>query len=489
MDHKSLQDFVDRTWDSSIVPALTEYIRIPNKSPFFDPEWVAHGHMDRAVALIEGWCRARAIAGLTVEVVRLPNRTPLIFMEIPGSGKDTVLMYGHLDKQPEFTGWLPGTGPWEPVMKGDKLYGRGGADDGYAAFASLTAIEALQRANIPHARCVVLIEACEESGSYDLPAYIDHLEPRIGDVSLIVCLDSGCGDYERLWSTTSLRGLVAGNLVVEVLKEGVHSGDASGIVASSFRIARTLLSRLEDEETGKIRLDALHVKIPREREKQAKATAKVLGKAVFSKYPWVPGMKPMKKDGAELMLNRTWRPTLSITGVAGIPEMGNAGNVLRPSTALKLSIRVPPTGDAELATKKLKKLLEKDPPYGAKVRFEPEKGASGWNAPALASWLEKSVSSASKAAFGKDACYMGEGGSIPFMGMLGKKFPKAQFLITGVLGPQSNAHGPNEFLHVPTGKKLTACVARVLADHFAREKDGASSGAAPRSAKKRAKRK
>jgi acetylornithine deacetylase/succinyl-diaminopimelate desuccinylase-like protein len=360
-------------------------------------------------------------------------------------------------------------------MKGDKLYGRGGADDGYAAFASLTAIEALQRAKIPHARCVVLIEAGEESGSPDLPAYIDHLEKRIGQVSLIVCLDSGCGDYERLWSTTSLRGLVAGNLVVEVLKEGVHSGDASGIVASSFRIARNLLSRVEDPETGKIQLHKLHVKIPKERQKQAKATAKVLGKAIWSKFPWVEGMQPMKKDPAELMLNRTWRPTLSVTGVAGIPDMHSAGNVLRPQTALKLSVRLPPTGDADLATKKLKKLLEKDPPYGAKVRFEAEKGAAGWNAPALAQWLEKSVSAASKASFGKDACYMGEGGSIPFMGMLGKKFPKAQFLITGVLGPHSNAHGPNEFLHVPTGKKVTACVARVVADHFVREA-GASGG-------------
>jgi len=472
MDHKSLQEFVDSTWDSSILPALTEYIRIPNKSPYFDAEWVAHGHMDRAVALIEAWCRAREIAGLTVEVVRLPNRTPLIYMEIPGSGKDTVLLYGHLDKQPEFTGWMAGTGPWEPVMKGDKLYGRGGADDGYAAFASLTAIEALQRAKIPHARCVVLIEAGEESGSPDLPAYIEHLEKRIGDVSLIVCLDSGCGDYERLWSTTSLRGLIAGNLVVEVLKEGVHSGDASGVVASSFRIARHLLSRLEDPETGKIKLDELHVKIPKERVKQTKATAKVLGKAVYSKFPWIEGMKPMKKHPSELMLNRTWRPTLSVTGVAGIPDMGSAGNVLRPFTSLKLSIRIPPTGDSDLATKKLKKLLEKDPPYGAKVRFEAEKGAAGWNAPALAPWLEKSVAAASKASFGKDACYMGEGGSIPFMGMLGKKFPKAQFLITGVLGPHSNAHGPNEFLHVPTGKKVTACVARVIADHFVREAAG-----------------
>jgi len=469
MDHKNLQEFVNRVWDASILPTLTEYIRIPNKSPYFEADWQKLGHMDRAVALIEAWCRSREIQGLVVEVLRPPNRTPLIYMEVPGSGPDTVLLYGHLDKQPEFTGWNEGTGPWEPVLKGDRLYGRGGADDGYAAFASLTAIEALQRQGVAHARCVILIEACEESGSYDLPAYIDHLEQRIGDVSLVVCLDSGCGDYERLWSTTSLRGLIAGNLVVEVLKEGVHSGDASGIVASSFRIARTVLSRLEDEETGKIYLKELHVKIPKQRQKQAKSAAKVLKKAVYDKYTWVEGMKPMKKDPAELLLNRTWRPTLSITGVAGIPQMKSAGNVLRPSTSLKLSIRVPPTGDAEVATKKLKKLLEKDPPYGAKVRFEPEKGASGWHAPELAPWLEKAVAKASKATFGKDACYMGEGGSIPFMGMLGKKFPKAQFLITVVLGPHSNAHGPNEFLHIPTGKKLTASVAMVLADHHVRD--------------------
>jgi acetylornithine deacetylase/succinyl-diaminopimelate desuccinylase-like protein len=353
-------------------------------------------------------------------------------------------------------------------MRGDKLYGRGGADDGYAAFASLTAIEALKRQKAEHARCVILIEACEESGSYDLPYYIEALSKRIGDVSLVICLDSGCGNYDQLWSTTSLRGLVAGNLVVEVLKEGVHSGDGSGIVASSFRILRQLLSRLEDEKTGAILPKELHMPIPDQRVKQAKAAATVLGDAVYSKYPWVDGMKPIQSDPVELMLNRTWRPALSITGVRGIPDLNDAGNVLRPMTAVKISLRVPPSADADKATAYLKTLFEKDPPYGAKVRFEAEKNASGWDAPALAPWLETSVSNASKTYFGKDAVYMGEGGSIPFMGMLGKKFPKAQFLITGVLGPHSNAHGPNEFLHIPTGKRLTSCVAQVVNDHAKR---------------------
>ena len=468
MDKKSTSEIVDRVWNESIVPAITEYIKIPNKSPYFDPDWQKHGHMDRAVKLIEGWCRSREIEGMKIEVVRLEGRTPVIFMEIPGTTNETVLLYGHLDKQPEFTGWLEGLGPWEPVLRGDKLYGRGGADDGYAAFASLTAIEALKRQKAEHARCVIIIEACEESGSYDLPYYIEALQKRIGDVSLVICLDSGCGNYDQLWSTTSLRGLVAGNLVVEVLKEGVHSGDGSGIVASSFRILRQLLSRLEDEKTGAILPKELHMPIPDQRVKQAKAAATVLGDAVYSKYPWVDGMKPIQTDTVELMLNRTWRPALSITGVRGIPDLNDAGNVMRPMTAVKVSLRVPPSGDADKATQFLKTLFEKDPPYGAKVRFEAEKNASGWDAPALAPWLETSVANASKTYFGKDAVYMGEGGSIPFMGMLGKKFPKAQFLITGVLGPHSNAHGPNEFLHIPTGRRLTACVAQVVHDHAKR---------------------
>jgi acetylornithine deacetylase/succinyl-diaminopimelate desuccinylase-like protein len=470
LDPKAVQQFVGETWDKSIVPTLCEYIKIPNKSPAFDKEWKANGHMDRAVELIAGWCKGRNLPGLKLDVVRLKNekgveRTPVIFMEIPGQSKETVLLYGHLDKQPEMTGWNEGLGPWTPVIRGDKLYGRGGADDGYAAFGSLTAIEALIRQGVPHARCVVLIEGCEESGSYDLPAYVDHLAPRIGTPSLIVCLDSGCGNYEQLWGTTSLRGLVGGDLSVEVLTEGVHSGDASGIVASSFRILRQLLSRIENPDTGEVLVPELHAEVPKDRQEQAKIVAKVLGKEIHSKFPFVPGMRPMADDLVQLVLNRTWRPTVSIVGIDGIPPVSSAGNVLRPRTVARLSIRVPPTVDADKAGARLKKILESDPPYGARVTFTYEKSGSGWNAPAMVRWLEESVERASKTYFGKPAVYNGEGGSIPFMGMLGAKFPKAQFLITGLLGPGSNAHGPNEFLHIPSGKSLTASVASVLADH------------------------
>jgi acetylornithine deacetylase/succinyl-diaminopimelate desuccinylase-like protein len=468
MDSKKLSGFVDALWDEQIVPQLTEYIKIPNKSPMFDAQWAEHGYMEQAVALMEAWARAQPIAGMQLEVVRLPGRTPLIFVEIPGTdaaSTDTVLLYGHLDKQPEMTGWSAHLGPWKPVLEGDRLYGRGGADDGYAIFGSLAAILALKTQNVPHARCVVMIEACEESGSYDLPYYVEHLAARIGKPSLIVCLDSGCGNYDQLWLTTSLRGLTGGNLVVKVLEEGVHSGDASGVVASSFRILRQVLSRLEDDVSGKIKPQELHVEIPAQRALQAKRTAEILGDCVYSKFPWVPGMQPMNADLTALVLNRTWRPALSVTGVGGLPALDSAGNVLRPYTAVKLSLRVPPTLDAQNGGEFLKRLLESDPPYGAKVTFELEKASSGWDAPVLASWLERSVDAASQAFFGAPAAYQGEGGSIPFMGMLGEKFPGAQFLITGVLGPHSNAHGPNEFLHIPTGKRMSMCVAQVIADH------------------------
>ena len=482
MDTVKVDRYVAEKWDDDIVPQLVEYIRIPNKSPMFDKDWVANGYMEQAVQLMERWAKAQSVPGMQVEVVRLEGRTPLIFIEIPATGSetgaDTVLLYGHLDKQPEMTGWDDDLGPWVPVIKGDKLYGRGGADDGYAIFGSLAAIQALQQQGVPHARCVVLIEACEESGSYDLPAYVDHLADRIGKPSLVVCLDSGCGNYEQLWCTTSLRGLAGGNFTVKVLEEGVHSGDASGVVPSSFRLLRQLLSRLEYERTGRILPEGLQVEIPADRLAQAQEAAHVLDTAVFDKFPFLPGMTPMAEDLAELVLNRTWRPALSVTGVDGMPPLSSAGNVLRPYTSVKLSLRLPPTLDGKLAGQLLKDLLENDAPNGAQVSLELEKASTGWNAPALAPWLEAAIDQSSQEFFGKPAMYMGEGGTIPFMGMLGEKFPGAQFMITGVLGPHSNAHGPNEFLHIPMGKAVTACVARVMAEHNAASLRGETTGVA-----------
>ncbi len=482
MDASRVEAFVSKKWDDEIVPRLVDYIRIPCKSPMFDADWVANGYMDQAVELMTNWAQAQGLDGMNLEVVRLEGRTPLIYIEVPaangGSDEDCVLLYGHLDKQPEMTGWDEDLGPWKPVIKGDLLYGRGGADDGYAIFGSLTAILALREQGLPHSRCVILIEACEESGSYDLPAYVDHLAPRIGKPSLVVCLDSGCGNYEQLWCTTSLRGLTGGNLTVRVLHEGVHSGDASGVVPSSFRILRSLLSRIEDETTGRILIEDLHVEVPAERLAQAREAARVLDTAVFDKLPFLDGMVPMAEELTDLVLNRTWRPALSVTGVDGMPPLASAGNVLRPFTAVKLSLRLPPTMDGKRAGELLEKALTENPPYGAHVTLDLEKASSGWNAPAMSPWLDRAIDDASRAFFGQPAMYMGEGGSIPFMGMLGEKFPGAQFMITGVLGPHSNAHGPNEFLHIPMGKRVTASVSHVIHQHHLASQRGETQGVA-----------
>jgi acetylornithine deacetylase/succinyl-diaminopimelate desuccinylase-like protein len=466
MDPSAATQFIDTAWNDRVVPALREYITIPNQSPAFDPQWQEHGHMERAVALIADWVRRQHVPGLELEVIRLPGRTPLLWMEVPGDSDDTVLLYGHLDKQPPLQGWDEGLGPWTPVIRDGRLYGRGAADDGYAAFACAVAIQALRAQRQSHARCVVLIEACEESGSGDLPAYMEALADRIGTPSLVICLDSGCGNYDQLWVTTSLRGLIGGTLSVTVLREGVHSGGASGIVPSSFRIARQLVERLEDANTGAVRLRSLYVDIPSERIAQTGAAAAVLGSSVTDSFPFAGGTTAVQSDVTELLLSRTWRPQLEVIGAAGFPALDSAGNVLRPQTALKLSLRLPPTLDAVAATTALQKLLTADPPYGAQVTFTPEQSATGWNAPSLAPWLEESLARASRDCFGRAVCYQGEGGTIPFMAMLGERFPRAQFVITGVLGPHSNAHGPNEFLHLATGSRLTACVAAILADHY-----------------------
>jgi acetylornithine deacetylase/succinyl-diaminopimelate desuccinylase-like protein len=379
-------------------------------------------------------------------------------------------------------GWADGYGPWTPVMNGDKLFGRGSADDGYAMYGALSAVLALHDQKIPHARIVIMIEACEESGSYDLPYYVDHLIDRIGDVSLVICLDSGCGNYDQWWLTTSLRGNATGVLTVKVLDEGVHSGDASGIVPSSYRIANELIARIENPKSGKIVLKDLQAKVPADRMAQAKVTAKILKRAVWDKFPFANGTKPVSNDSVELILNRTWRPQLSVTGAAGLPEPLNAGNVMLPYTTVKLSMRTPPTVDAVKAGNAMKKVLTRSIPYGADVSFEMEPSMTGWNAPSFTPWLDKAVNEAARAAFGRPPAFMGEGGSIPFMAMLGEKFPGTQFVVTGVLGPHSNAHGPNEFLHIPTGKRVTQAVAHVLAAHGR----AASEPAAP--ARKKAKR-
>jgi acetylornithine deacetylase/succinyl-diaminopimelate desuccinylase-like protein len=475
---------VTRAWDEDITAQLHQYIEIPAKSPGFDADWSAHVHLERVLQDAARWVEAQKVPGLKLEIVRLNDahgkpRTPVIFFEVPAhqhASNQTVLMYGHLDKQPEFNGWRNDLGPWTPKLEtgrdgAARLYGRGGADDGYAVYASVAAIQALKAQGVPHPRIVGLIETCEESGSYDLLPYVDALKSRLGDVALVVCLDSGAGNYDQLWLTTSLRGMASGVLRVDILTEGVHSGDASGLVPSSFRIMRQVLDRLEDSKTGRLLPEIFHCEIPAERVAQAKQTAAILGDEVYKRFPWAhydcggstSFALPTTTDPVQALINRTWLPTLSVTGAEGFPALKDAGNVLRPYTAFKLSLRLPPLVDAATAVEQLKTLLEDNAPYQAKVTFDSAGGASGWNAPETAPWLQSALDQASQAYYGAPCGFIGQGGTIPLMNMLEKGFPKAQMMVCGVLGPKSNAHGPNEFLHVDYAKKITASVASVMA--------------------------
>jgi acetylornithine deacetylase/succinyl-diaminopimelate desuccinylase-like protein len=474
LNAEQAQSQISALWDAQIVPELQDYIRIPAKSPTFDADWAAHGYIDAVVQQTAAWIESQKVSGLTLEIVRLPGRTPVLFFEVAAShstSTQTVLMYGHLDKQPEFSGWRNDLGPWTPKLEDGKLYGRGGADDGYAAYAAIAAIQALKSQNAPHPRIVGLIETCEESGSYDLLPYVDALKSRIGDVGLVVCLDSGAGNYDQLWVTSSLRGTAGGVLKVEVLTEGVHSGDASGLVPSSFRIMRQVLDRLEDSATGRLLPASFYCEVPPDRLQQAKATAAILGDEIHKRFPWAhydctgsgAFTLPTTTDPVQGLLNRTWMPTLSVTGAEGLPALRDAGNVLRPYTAFKLSLRLPPLVQADVAVQELKALLEDNAPYQARVTFEHAGGATGWNAPSHAAWFDDALQAASQSHFGADCAYIGQGGTIPLMNMLSKGFPNAQMLVCGVLGPKSNAHGPNEFLHIPYAKKLTAAVAQVIA--------------------------
>ena len=464
MNSENLKKHIHDFWDSEIVPTLVDYIKIPNKSPSFDPDWEKHGHMDKVLNLAANWTEKNKPVGSEMIIKKSPGRTPLLLLDIPGTKEGNILMYGHLDKQPEMEGWNDDLGPWKPVIKDEKLYGRGGADDGYALFASIASINALKEQKIDHPRILVLIEFSEESGSPDLPHYMDLCSDIIGSPDLVICLDSGAGDYKRFWTTTSLRGLIGLKMKVSVLKEGVHSGGASGHVPSSFRIARSLLSRLEDEKTGEILLEELNTEIPNYRIEETKNLVSILGNEVVEEFPWKNGMKPSTDDNVEGVLRRTWRPALSIVGSDGMPSTANAGNVLRPYTTLQLSMRIPPMVDPKKAVDAIEKILKDDIPYGASVELEFEEAAEGWNAPESKTWLLDAIEKASKKYFNQMPCTIGEGGTIPFMAMLGKQFPEAQFVITGVLGPQSNAHGPNEFLHIPFAKNLTCCISSIITD-------------------------
>ena len=465
----AMRETVRRLWADDILPSLSGLVAIPALSPGFDPDWANSGHLAAAVEHVRNWLGSRAIPGASIDVVELPGRSPVLLLDVPATegaeDKGTVLLYGHLDKQPPLGGWSEGLGPWKPVVKDGKLYGRGSADDGYAGYAATAALEALREAGGSHARAVVLLETGEESGSPDLPAYLEHLSDRLGEVTFVVCLDSGGNDYERMWLTTSLRGLVQLHLTVRVLDSGQHSGLASGVVPSSFRVLRELLDRVENAETGHLLLDELYVDIPADRAAEAEAAAAAAPGAMKKAFPLHGGTTTVHEDEVELLLNNSWRPTLSVIGASGFPEPIDAGNVLRAHSTLALGFRLPPTADSAAALGALEKALTTDVPYSATVELAGLEHADGWNAPATAPWLSASLDEVSSTVFNAPWRAMGLGGSIPFMGLLGEKYPNAQFLVTGALGPDSNAHVPDEWLNLAQAERVTTAVAHILHAH------------------------
>ncbi|WP_020669218.1 M20/M25/M40 family metallo-hydrolase [Amycolatopsis nigrescens] len=472
MDPESLRTSVRTAWRGDALRSLSDFVRIPALSPAFDADWVSSKYLHEAVEHVRGWLESRRLPGASVEVVELPGRTPLLLADIPGTAGttageagDTTVIYGHLDKQPAAGEWSPGLDPWTPVIRDGRLYGRGAGDDGYAAYAAATALEALHTAGGSYTRTVLLLEACEESGSPDLAAYLDLLADRLGTVGLVVCLDIAGGDYERLWLATSLRGMASLDLTVRVLDSGMHSGHASGMVVSSFRVLRELLDRIEDPRTGELKLPELHAEVPADR--LAEVRAAVAEGLLEPALPLAEGVRPLSDDRAELILGNTWRTTLSVTGAAGLPALEDAGNVLRPYTTLKLSLRLPPTTDGDVALRAVQRALLADPPMGARVEVARPAAASGWNAPALAPWLESTLDETSAEVFGRPWRALGMGGTIPFLGLFADAYPAAQFVVTGPRGPGNNAHVPDEWLHLAQTERVTEAVARILHSHAA----------------------
>ena len=452
-------------FERDALDTLLAYGEIPCLSPMYDAAWRENGHLDEAVELLATWARARRLANFEVTIERLEARTPLLVVtvEATSTGTGTAVLYGHLDKQPPLGDWSDGLAPFSPTRVGDRLYARGLADDGYSTFSALLALEALEDAGTPHSRVVVLIEASEESGSPDLAAYLEHLADHLGDVRFMVCLDSGALTYDRLWVTTSLRGIVNLEVTVGVLSRGQHSGAVSGVAPSSFRLLRQLLDRVEDSRTGEILVSELREAIPDAHVQAAGATAEEFGDVTVADLPLLDGVSPMGANAAERILRSTWYPTMSVVGMGGVPLPEIAGNVLRPFTTAVLSFRLPPTTDSADAARAIVSALSADAPEGAAVEVEMIQAADGWMAPPLEPWLDDALSEASRVAFGREAGFTGEGGSIPFLASLARRFPEAAFVATGVLGPDSNAHGIDEMLDLPTAVAVTNAVTHLLA--------------------------
>ena len=464
VDLDRLMARADELWEESIIPSLSDFIEIEALSPSFEPNWKEKGELNETINLFTKWLVDQELEGMEYKVHTIDERTPVLLVTVEGTGPGEVIFYSHLDKQPSRPKlWSEGLHPLKGVRREPWLYGRGALDDGYGGYVCITALKMLQEQGVPYPRSHFLIETCEESGSYDLPPYLELLTEDLGEPDLIVVLDSGGPDYEHIWVTEALRGLVAGNLSVKVSNEGVHSGMSGGVIPSSFRIQRMLLDRVEDSKTGEILVPEMHVEISDKVRKEAEELGNLLGDELWSQLPVVDTLRPQNEGVAEILLDMNWRPAMSVIGANGMPPTQTAGNVLRTHTDLKLSFRIPPGVNSEIIDSIVKETLEKNPPYGSKVEYTPDAAADGFHAPAMDGKIADALSSASLHITGLPPMATWVGGTIPFMAMMQKKYPSAQFFCTGTGGPGNNAHGPDEKLHIPSSKRLTAVLSATIA--------------------------
>ena len=463
MDLRYLMDRSDEIWENSILPSLSEFIEIKALSPLFEPDWADLGELDATIKLFCEWLDEQGIHGMSYETHRIGDLSPVLLVTIEGTGPGEVVFYSHLDKQPSKPElWSEGLHPLRAVRRDPWLYGRGSVDDGYGGYLCATSIRLLQEAGAPHPRCTMIIETCEESGSFDLPPYLEALTDQLGDPDMVVVMDSGGPDYDHVWMTEALRGLVSGTLSVKVSHEGIHSGNSGGSIPSSFRIQRILLDRVEDSATGRVLIPEMHVKIPQEVRDKAIALRKIVGDSIWDQFPTVDSLKRVSETTEDMIIAMNWEPTLSIIGADGMPSTQLAGNVLRTNTDLKLSFRIPPGVDSEVALASVKSVLEDNPPYGAEVTFTPDSCADGFHAPPLDGSVLDAIHDASTELTGILPLATWTGGTIPFMAMMQGKYPKAMFLCTGTSGPGNNAHGPDEKLHIPSSKRLTVALSATI---------------------------
>ncbi|CAG9311573.1 unnamed protein product [Blepharisma stoltei] len=466
MDSQRIQEVISQGVDSGVIPTLMDYIRIPSLSTAFDPNWETNGYMEQAQEVLLSYVRSLNIEGFTYEIVKEPGKPWLVFGEVQATAPDkgTILMYGHMDKQPHLSGWTVG-GPTDPVIVDGKLYGRGGGDDGYALPGAALCIKTLQSLGIPHGRIVIVAENEEESDSESLVYYINKLRDRIGSPELIVCLDSGIMNYQQFFITTSLRGVVNIDVTVKTILAGMHSGGTSGVLPSAYRIMQHIISRIEDERTGEILIPELHTEIKPSIYEGAAQIVKFMGPYIVGAFPLINGVKPMTDDLVQLLINRSWKPTLTVIGCEGLPPVADAGNVIQPHFTTRLSVRLPPGVSGKVATEALIREITRDPLYNAVVEVTPQSPSDGWAQNDLEPWLNEAVQEASNSVFHAPALNLWEGGSIPFMGYLGELFPSAQFVITGILHLESNPHSINENFSIEYLKKALSCVAYIIGKH------------------------